>query len=114
MVYTGTPPIQLTATGNGSTAVSSRVHRPDNYISPFNIGLFAVITSGTATFNVEVTGDDWQNPDITPTWFALSTFNAVTSNTVGNIAYPCMGIRVTVSSSSTGTVVLTILQAGTR
>lgn len=82
----------------------------DHYQSPFNVGLGAVIT-GTATYSVQHTFDDVQDPSVTPTWFSHSTMTAVTTNADGNYAFPVRAIRLSVAAS-TGSVALTIIQAG--
>ncbi len=104
-------PIILTQTGTGR----SRVHVPDVYLDPFNIGIGCEVT-GTVTYNVEHTFDDPFLPNFTAasaTWFANSGLAGKSDNQNGNYAYPVNGISVNVLSG-TGTVTVYLLQAGTR
>ena len=106
-------PAYLTAT---DTAVS-RVYPANLYVTPFNIGLGAVVVSGTPTYTVEHTFDDVYAPGFNPataTWFPhASIVNVVATNRDGNYAFPVQGLRIRVASG-TGAVRLTVLQAGVK
>jgi hypothetical protein len=102
-------PIVLTRTGTGVTAVAPL----DTYISPFNVGMGAVV-SGTATYTVQHTFDNVQAPGYNPAsgnWFNHPTMTGLTGSQDGNYAFPVTAIRVNVVSG-TGTVTLTAIQAG--
>jgi hypothetical protein len=81
----------------------------NTYLNPFNIGMGAVVT-GTATYTVEHTFDDTTTV-ASPTWFPNSTLTAQTTSKDANYAYPVRAVRLNVTAG-TGTVVLTLVQAG--
>ena len=98
-----------------STAASvSPVWRSNQHVTPFNIGLGAVIVSGTPHCNVEHTFDDvWAdtfNP-ATAAWFSHASLVSVSASRDGNYAFPVTGIRFRLVSGS-GDARLAILQAG--
>ena len=80
----------------------------DNYQSPFNVGLGAVV-NGTVTYTIEHTFDDVFDTSVTPTAFAHSTLAAQTTNKDGNYAFPIRAIRIN-NTLGSGTTTLTILQ----
>ena len=85
----------------------------DHYISPFNIGFGAVVSS-TATFSVQHTFDDIFSPTYVPasgTWFNHPNFTSATATGDGNYAFPVTAVRLNVTAS-TGSVSLTLIQAG--
>ncbi|CAB4190572.1 hypothetical protein UFOVP1288_75 [uncultured Caudovirales phage] len=96
----------ISKTGTGSSATASM----DQYISPFNVGMGAV-TSGTINYTVQHTYDNIFDSAVTPVWFDHATMASKTGNFDGSYAYPVAGIKVLVNSG-TGTVTLTLLQAG--
>jgi hypothetical protein len=100
-------PVTLSKTGTGA----SRPYQADYWPVPFNLGFGCVITSGAATYSVQHTFDDIQNPAITPTWFNHATVVGVSANADGNYAFPVTAIRLYVTEG-TGSVSLTIVQAG--
>jgi hypothetical protein len=100
-------PVTLTQTGTGS----SRPFQCSYWAVPANLGFGCVITSGSATYSVEHTFDNIQDPSITPTWFPHPTVAGLQANADGNYAFPVTAVRLTVSAGS-GTVALTIVQAG--
>jgi len=100
-------PVTLTQTGTGS----SRPFQGSYWAVPYNLGFGCVITSGAATYSVEHTFDDIQDPNIEPTWFPHPTVAGLEANADGNYAFPVTAIRLTVSAGS-GTVALTLVQAG--
>lgn len=105
------PVITLTKTGTGR----SRVHVPDTFQNPFNIGIGCVV-SGTVVYSVEHTFADVFDPAFDPAtavWFKNSGLTDKTGNENGNYAYPVNGISLNITSG-TGTVTVYILQAGTR
>jgi len=83
--------------------------------TPFNVGFGVVVTSGSPTYTVQHTFDNLSNSSGSAsgftTWFDHPTIAAQTANADGNYAFPVSGIRVNVTSG-TGTVTLTLIQAG--
>lgn len=77
--------------------------------SPFNVG-FGVVVNGTATYSIEHTFDDIFDSTITPTAFPNSIVVSKTTNADGNYAYPIRAVRLNVTSYTSGTVTLTLLQ----
>jgi hypothetical protein len=101
---------KISQTGVGS----SKIHQVDYLLERVTIGIQAVLT-GTATYTVEYTLEDIAASGFDPStveWLpsAANLTNAVASITTPQ-SLPCRGIRVTVSSG-TGTVDVTICQAG--
>ena len=85
----------------------------DHYISPFNVGFGAVVSS-TATFSVQHTFDDIFSPTYVPasgTWFNHPNFTSATATGDGNYAFPVTAVRLNVTVSG-GSVSLTLIQAG--
>jgi hypothetical protein len=86
----------------------------DQYLTPFNVGLGAVIVSGTPTYSVQHTFDNVFDPSYNPstgTWFNQPDMTAQTTSVDGNYAFPVSAIRLNVTAG-TGVVALTVLQAG--
>lgn len=81
----------------------------DNKLTPFNVGL-GVVSTGTATYTVEHTFDNIQDPDITPFAFQNEGLTAETANSDGNYSFPVRAIRLNVTAYTSGAVTLTILQ----
>jgi hypothetical protein len=78
--------------------------------TPFNVGFGAVITDGTPTYTVQHTFDNpWTTA--TPVWFDHPTVASETNDADGNYAFPVAAIKVAITSG-TGTVQLTVIQAG--
>lgn len=108
-------PAYLTA----SNGADSDVYVPNLHVTPFNIGMGAVVVSGTPTYTVQHTFDNVQvtkgnfDPS-TVTWFDHASMASVVAiNKDGNYAFPVRGIRVRVTSG-TGSVRLAIIQAGIK
>lgn len=98
------------------SSATSTAWIPVDYIqNPYNISL-ALVFSNTPnlTCKVEYTLDDVFNPLITPTAFAHTSLNGITTNTTGSITYPVKAIRLTVTAWTSGTVTLTALQGVTN
>ena len=106
-------PAYLTA----SNSAPSGVFAPNLHVTPFNIGLGAVVTSGSPTYRVEHTFDNIYAANFNPataTWFPhASVVNIAGTNADGNYAFPVQGLRVRVTAG-TGAVRLTVLQAGIK
>ena len=105
-------PIVVGQAGLGST-------RPvplDHYRGPFNVGMGVVVAPGsTLTYTVEHTFDNVYDPAFNPataTWFPNNSLTNKTASLDGNYAFPVMAIRLTVTAYTSGSVQLTIIQAG--
>lgn len=102
-------PVVFTITGTGT----SNVMVPDQYISPFNVALGVTVT-GTSTYTVQYTFDNALAEGYSAAsgnWVDHPSLTAQTASKDSNIAYPVGGIRLNVTAG-TGTVRLTIIQAG--
>jgi hypothetical protein len=99
------------------TVVTATIAAPDSAICAidhlaenFAVG-FGVVRSGDCTFKVQHTFDNIWDPRVTPTWFDHSSVFGKTANTDGNYAFPVRGIKVVITAGSTGSAVMTVLQA---
>lgn len=104
------PNVSKTGTGRSS------VIAVDPMTNPFNLGISAEITSGSATFNIEYSMDDPADPGYvasSATWYIASGFSAATASTGGALTVPCRALSINVTAG-TGAVKLTVLQAGLR
>lgn len=101
---------KISQTGVGS----SSVFPVDLLQKRFALTLQTMVT-GTATYSIEVTIDDVFDEDFdasTADWFSLgATLTNVSTNAIANLAQIISGLRLKITSG-TGTVSLTILQAG--
>src|SRR5215210_7396483 len=109
---------QQTITGLSTTfgQGSSLAYYPDIMMKPFAIGVGAVVNSTGITFTVEHTFDYTGSSTFissNATWFPNSGLTGKSTNTDGNYAFPVSAIRANVTAgSSTGTLTLTLIQAG--
>jgi hypothetical protein len=96
-------------------AAESPLYAPNLHVTPFNIGLGAIVVSGSPTYTVEHTFDDIYSPTFNPataTWFPHASMASVVAvNRDGNYAFPIQGLRIRVTAGS-GSVRLVVLQAG--
>lgn len=104
-------PIRVTL---GAVAVSNPIPL-NNYSTPFNVGIGVDISAGgSLTYAVEHTFDDvfasTFNPS-TATWFPTAGLGG-TTDLNGNIAFPVTACRLNVSARTSGTVTMTVIQAG--
>lgn len=121
--------------GNISVGTNSTGSTPwrqvNNQIKPVQIGFFAHLVSGSATFSVEETMDDFNvipgvgagfgasiEPDsyVPPIPVADQSTGSITAksaDTLGTLNFPCMGYRLTITTG-TGVVSLQAIQAGTH
>lgn len=83
----------------------------DNSQSPFSLSAaVGLIGAGTATFSVEFTFDDVNDPSITPIWFPDPNLAPDKSaNGFTSIVMPIQAIRINVSAIS-GSLRFTVLQ----
>jgi hypothetical protein len=102
-------PVRLIQNGVGTTIPVVL----DNYISPFNVGLGALIVSGTPTYTIQFTFDDVFAPGYDPAtgnWFNHPDATSITINSANNIAFPCTAVQLNVSVA--GEVEFVVIQAG--
>lgn len=93
-------PITLTIYGEQTSAPA----RMDTYQNPFNVGLGAV-TTGTVDYTVQHTFDGVN-------WFDHPTLVNQIAEADGNYAFPVLQIRVVGNTGTTGSVAVTLIQAG--
>lgn len=124
------------ADGITGGAANSLSFYPDQFLDPFNIGIGAKVTSGTATFSVQHSFDNVYDPNwlsdayqqwgLQPQGLEVSTGplfwadnSGISGKTAadglvsGNYAYPVSAIRINIQSG-TGTVTCWIRQAGAQ
>jgi hypothetical protein len=80
----------------------------DDFQVPVNVGVGALLASGSATFNIEYTFDDLS---AVTNWYIAPGFSGLTATTGGSITIPCKAICINITSG-TGTVVASVVQAG--
>jgi hypothetical protein len=99
-----------------SSQTSSAPIPLDHYQGPFNVGIGVTLSAGASlTYTVEHTFDDVFSPTFdasTATWFANSSLSAKTTSLDGNYAFPVMAIRLRVTTYTSGTATMTVIQAG--
>lgn len=101
---------------NQSGAGASTFWTPDYFKDVFNVGLQAVVTGSISSAAIEYTLDDTtaQGYDAsTGNWFQVPGFTSVTASAAGSMTIPCRGIRIKITTG-TGSIALSIQQAGTR
>lgn len=99
-----------------SAAEPSSVIPLDTYRTPFNIGIGCALSAGaTLTYTLQYTYDDVQAAGFNPataTWFDHATLAAKTTSSDGNIVVPVAAVRLNVTAYTSGSVVMTVIQAG--
>lgn len=106
-------PVVFTINDASAGAKTSNVCPVDHYVSPSNIALSVVVT-GTVDYTVQYTFDDVFANGYNPSsgnWTPHPSLTNKATTLDSNIAYPVRGIRVILNSGS-GTIRLTIIQAG--
>lgn len=95
---------------------SSSVIPLNTYGDPFNVGIGCDVSAGaTLTYTVQHTFDDVWSPTFNPantTWYSNSTIVAQTADKDGNYSFPVTAVRLTVTAWTSGTVTMTVIQAG--
>jgi hypothetical protein len=88
----------------------------DHYQGPFNVGIGVALSAGASlTYTVEHTFDDVFAAGFDPStavWYANSGLSGKTTTLDGNYAFPVMAIRLRVSTYSSGSATMTVIQAG--
>ncbi|MGO8916208.1 MAG: hypothetical protein ACLQJR_09900 [Stellaceae bacterium] len=87
----------------------------DQHVTPGNVSLGALIASGSVTYTAEYTYDDFLNlaAGAYPTPRTVVGLTNQSTSTDAQLAFPVKGARLTITSG-TGTVTLTVIQAGIR
>jgi len=100
------------------TATGSQIRSPnrvvDDFQTPFNVGIGALVTAGSPTFNIEYSFDDPNASGYTvggATWYVATGFSAQTATVGGALIVPCRAICINITSG-TGAVTASIVQAG--
>lgn len=101
--------------GNAVTSVS-RTLRTNLHHPNFAIGMGALVT-GTITYSVQHTFQDYPGGDPTrvtyPTnWFEHATITGDTTSVDGSYLYPVAALRLRVTASTSGSVVLDVAHSG--
>lgn len=99
-------PSRVTVTG---VAASAAIPVNTN-VDQFNLGI-GVKISATATYDVQYTYDDIWDPAVTPAWTTMTAMSAKAAAADVNWTQPVTAVRLNVSAS-TGTVTMTVVQAG--
>jgi hypothetical protein len=87
----------------------------DDFQAPFNLGIAAVIAAGTPTFSIQYSLDDPNADGYSPasaTWFAVTGLSGVSATTSVGFTIPCRALSIYMAPAQTGTVSLTVVQAG--
>lgn len=105
-------PIRKTLTSATSTApIPLNIHADS-----FEVSLTAAVAAGSSlTYTVEYTVDDVFDNAFNPataTWFPVTGMSAQTASTTGNITFPVTAVRLRVSTFTSGSVTLTLIQSG--
>jgi hypothetical protein len=101
--------VSLTNTGRSNIVVV------DDFQPAFNIGLAAVITSGSPTFSIQYSLDDPNAAGYiaaSANWFDVTGLSGVSADSSAGFAIPCRAISIYMGAAQTGTVELKIVQAG--
>jgi hypothetical protein len=95
-----------------SAAANSNTLPVDRSTRNFQLGFAVVLSAGASLiYKVQHTFDDVQDSTITPTWFDHPYVTGQTANKDGNYAFPITAVRLAVTSYTSGTATLTVLQA---
>ena len=95
----------------GSAAASAWIP-VDHGKNPFNIGFGVTISTAVLTYKVQHTFDNVQDSTVTAVAFDHPDVTGKTVNTDGNYAFPVRAVRLNVTAYTSGTAVLTLIQAG--
>lgn len=105
-------PVRVTV----SSQTVSNVIPLNTYGDPFNVGIGCDVSAGASlTYTVQHTFDDVFAAGFDPanaTWYSNSVIVAQTGDKDGNYAYPVTGIRLNVTAWTSGSVTMTVIQAG--
>lgn len=83
---------------------------------PFNVGVGVALSAGASlTYSVQHTFDDVWADGFNPSnavWYTNSSLGAKTTSLDGNYAFPVTAVRLNVTTHSSGTATMTVIQAG--
>lgn len=99
-----------------SSQAASKPIPLDTYQDPFNVAIGVVLSAGASlTYSVQHTFDNVWASDFdasTATWFNNSGLTSKTTSLDGNYNMPVTAIRLNVTTYSSGTATMTVIQAG--
>lgn len=106
-------PVRVTVAG--ATGVSPPIPL-NNYSTPFSVGVGCDVSAGgSLTYSVEHTYDDVFAAGFAPasaTWFSNSGITAQTTDKDGTYSSPVVAVRLNVTAWTSGSVTMTVIQAG--
>lgn len=84
----------------------------DIYCPNNNKGVFVDVT-GTATYTVQITGDDIFDSTVTPLWLSVDNANLIagTTDQQGTVITPCRAVRVNQTAGAGSTRLVVIQQS---
>jgi len=105
-------PVRVTV----SSQTVSSVIPLNTYGDPFNVGIGCDISAGgSLTYTVQHTYDDVFAAGFNPanaTWYSNSNLTNITTDKDSNYAYPVTGVRLNVTAWTSGSITMTVIQAG--
>lgn len=105
-----------TLTGISSTSSSYPTWFPDTAVRPFSVSVSAAVNSSAVAYTVNHTLDYTGSSvfiSTAATWFPSSGITGATTNAFTAYTFPVTAIQLaSTAGSSTGTITLTIVQAG--
>lgn len=97
--------------GNLAECVSPS-YFPDTNINPFNVGIEAVLVSGTATYGLQHTISDFSTYPAVSSWINHATIASASATALGSLLFPVTAFRLKATASSSGVLQCNFLQAG--
>lgn len=99
-----------------STTAGNPLYFPDYAVRPFSVSVSAVVNSTSVAYTVQHTLDYTGSSTFLSsqaTWFASSGITAAATSAFTAYTYPVTAIQLnSTAGSSTGTITMTIVQAG--
>jgi len=96
--------VTFTTTGAKTPCITDRSQ------SPFNMSVAAIVL-GTATYGIEYTLDDVNDPTVTPVWFPDANLpTGQTASGVTNFMFPIQAVRINIAAISGAGVRFVVLQ----
>lgn len=109
---THTGSVATTLTSGNSIISCSPTYFPNCGIAPFTLGINMQLVSGTATFALNQVFDDFNTYPADTLWTAHATLTALSATASGSLLYPCTGLRIRQTASSSGVIKAKFVQAG--
>lgn len=100
-------PLKVTATAAGASEIVPLNWRSDD----FKLGV-AVVINGTLTCSVQVTMIDDLSAATSDDWFDHDTLNSLTASDIGNVVIPITGLRLNVTSFTSGSANMYVVSSG--